>query len=298
MTFPDLSRRSFLALAGGAVLLAACGGSDGESDGSERGSATTGGDGDTTTLPEFTSVAAGIVSSDLYAGPDPQRFAFAVVAKEGFASGAPARVAIAPPGGDPTEFVDATARGEGLPEFRGVYTIDATFDQPGTWLGTLEYGGEQSAFFFAVHEKPQTVVIGQPAVVSKSPTVADPLGVDPLCTQDPPCPLHDKSLDTLVGGGRPIALLFATPARCQTRYCGPVLDMLLPMQEEYPGVDFVHVEIYKDLTSEDVVPTVTDWHLPSEPWFFGIDAEGAVTARLDGAFDAAEIRSVLDGLTA
>lgn len=274
------------------MLLGACGGSDG---GSQRTTSTTGGA--ESTLPEFTDVAAGVLASDLYATSTPQRFAFAVLAKQGYASGAKARVALAPPGGAPTRFVDATARAEGLPEFRGVYTVEAELPQAGTWNGTLEYQGKRSDFFFPVHEKPSTVVPGQAAIAVPSPTVDNPLGVDPICTHDPPCPLHTKSLDTLVGKGRPVGLLFATPARCQSRYCGPVLDLLLPITKHYEAdVDFVHVEIYEDLHSSDTVPTVSAWNLPSEPWFFGIDAAGKVTARLDGAFDEAELRGVLDGL--
>jgi hypothetical protein len=91
--------------------------------------------------------------------------------------------------------------------------------------------------------------------------------------------------------------MFATPARCQTRYCGPVLDTLLPLVPKYQDrIDFVHVEIYKNNQTTDVIPTVSAWGLEGEPWFFGVDGTGLVTARLDGAFDETEMRGVLDGL--
>ena len=125
------------------------------------------------------------------------------------------------------------------------------------------------------------------------------MGVDPICTRSPVCSLHTKSLKTLIGQGRPVAVMFATPARCQTRYCGPVLDAMLPMVEKYSDrIDFVHVEIYRNNETTDVVPAVSAWGLGGEPWLFGIDSGGLVTARLDGAFDASEIRALLDGLTA
>jgi hypothetical protein len=60
----------------------------------------------------------------------------------------------------------------------------------------------------------------------------------------------------------------------------------------------VHVEIYKDLQSQEDVPTLGPWRLESEPWLFGIDGGGTVKGRLDGAFDATEVKSVLDGLVA
>ena len=41
---------------------------------------------------------------------------------------------------------------------------------------------------------------------------------------------------------------------------------------------------------------MTAWNLPSEPWLFGVDASGLITARLDGAFGQDEMRTVLDNL--
>jgi hypothetical protein len=41
---------------------------------------------------------------------------------------------------------------------------------------------------------------------------------------------------------------------------------------------------------------VSAWKLPSEPWLFTIDAGGKVVDRLDGAFDASEMRELLDAL--
>ena len=283
-----LSRRRFIALGGGAVLLAACG-----SSGSAKSGATSG------QPKSFTDVAPGIVSMDLYASPEPQRFGFALLAKEGYASGKPARVAFAPPGGTPSVFVPAVARAKGLPDFRGVYTVTTKFDRAGIWRGVLAYEGKQTPFVFQVAAKPASPIAGGAAPRAASPTTADTLGVHPICTRDPVCPLHTKSLKSLVGAGRPVAVMFATPARCQTRYCGPVLDTMLPMVQTYAHrIDFVHVEIYKNNQTTDVIPTVAAWNLGGEPWLFGVDGKGLVTARLDGAFDGGEMKNLLDDLAA
>jgi len=282
----DLSRRSFLALTGGAVLLAACGDNRRAAEGGHDSKVLTG-------------TTAAVVSSDLFVSNQMQRFAFAVLAEQGYASGKRARVAIAPPGKTPTELVDATPRAEGLPEFRGVYTIERAFDVAGTWAGRLEYQGEASDFLFVVHSEPIAPAPGEPAPTAASPTAGAALGVDPLCTREPPCPLHTLSLDSLIGKGRPTVVMFATPALCQTRYCGPVLDTLMPIAEDHSAViDTVHVEIYSDRTGKRAAPTVEAWGLPSEPWLYGIDAQGTVISRIDGAFDATEIRSVYEALTA
>ncbi len=284
MTSAPFSRRHFLALGGGAVLLAACGSKAGSTAGS-------GGNG------AFTDVSPGIVSMDLYVDPEPQRFAFALLAKQGYASGKPVRVAIAPPGSTPSKYVAATARSQGLPEFRGVYSLQETLDAKGVWRGYLDYGGHINHFVFQVNDKPSVVVAGDDAPRVASPTIANPLGVDPICTRTPPCPLHTISLDKIIGKGKPVAVMFATPARCQTQYCGPVLDTMLGLRAKYDGkIDFVHVEIYQNNQTTDVISTVADWKLPGEPWLFGVDGAGKVTSRLDGAFDKTEIQGVLDGL--
>jgi hypothetical protein len=277
-----LTRRSFLALTGGVALLAAC-----SSDGS----------GDASGDIDFTEVSAGIVSSDLHADPKPQRLAFAVLAKQGYASGEAARVAIAPPGETPSDWVEATLHAEGLPERRAIYTIEPTLAVAGNWSGRLDYGGEKSDFAFTVDEKAEVPLPGDTAPAPKSPTVDDPDGVDPICTRDPQCPLHQVSLDEVIGSGRPVAVYFGTPALCQTQYCGPVLDTLLEVAPDYQDrIDVVHVEIYTDLTGRTEVDAVQRWGLPSEPWLFAVDGDGQVVARLDGAFDASEMRDLLDQL--
>ena len=40
-------------------------------------------------------------------------------------------------------------------------------------------------------------------------------GIDPICTHDPVCPLHDVTVADALEDGRPVALLVATPAFCQ-----------------------------------------------------------------------------------
>ena len=103
----------------------------------------------------------------------------------------------------------------------------------------------------------------------------------------------------MIGSGKPVAVMFATPARCQTMYCGPVLTELLGVMAPYRDrVEIVHVEIYKDQTSDALVPTVDAWKLPGEPWLFGIDGAGTVVGRLDGAFGTDEVQDLLGRLTA
>ena len=74
-------------------------------------------------------------------------------------------------------------------------------------------------------------------------------------------------------GKKPIVLLFATPQFCQSRVCGPVVDVAEQVKEKYGDkVDFIHMEIYNDNDpSKGVRPQVRAFHLPGEPWLFVID---------------------------
>ncbi len=121
-----------------------------------------------------------------------------------------------------------------------------TFDQPGVWRVEARAQGQKVPFTIQVNPAPVTVVPGMAAPRAASPTTADTLGVDPICTRDPMCPLHTQSLSTVIGAGKPVAALFATPARCQSAYCAPVLDEFLDVIKGYGDqIVPVHIEIYQ-----------------------------------------------------
>jgi hypothetical protein len=87
-------------------------------------------------------------------------------------------------------------------------------------------------------------------------------------------------------GKEPILLLFTTPQFCQSRVCGPVVDVARQVQHEFEGkANFIHMEIYNDNDpSKGVRPQVRRFHLPTEPWLFAINREGVVGAAIEGAF--------------
>ena len=87
-------------------------------------------------------------------------------------------------------------------------------------------------------------------------------------------------------GREPIVLLFATPQFCQSRVCGPVVDVAEQAKEEYGDqAAFIHMEIYNDNDpGKEVRPQVRRFQLPTEPWLFTIDRNGIVRAAVEGAF--------------
>jgi hypothetical protein len=165
------------------------------------------------------------------------------------------------------------------------------------WQVQAQVKGDKVKFEVPVQASPVAIVPGQAAPRDPSPTTTDTLGVDPICTRDPACPLHTQSLSTVIGAGKPVAALFATPARCQSQYCAPVLDEFLDTIKAYGDqIVPVHIEIYQKPTGTALISTVEGWRLASEPWLFGVDASGTVQSRIDGAFGGTEMKALLDAL--
>ncbi len=243
-----------------------------------------------------------VLASDLHASPQPQRMVFALShsGKNGiqFASGPSVSVRFRAPGATAwTPLTKTTYDRAGLPKGRGVYVTSPTFATPGVWKAEARAQGQKIPFTIQVNAQPVALLPGAAAPRAASPTTTDALGVKPICTRDPMCPLHTQSLSTVIGAGKPVAALFATPARCQSQYCAPVLDEFLDVIKGYGDqIVPVHIEIYRAATGTQLVPTLDAWHIESEPWLFGIDGAGVIQSRIDGAFGGDEMKTLLDAL--
>jgi hypothetical protein len=127
---------------------------------------------------------------------------------------------------------------------------------------------------------------GDKAPLIETPT-AKSVGGDlaKLTTRIPP-DTQNKVNYAEVLGKEPILLLFATPKFCQSRVCGPVVDVAQQAQHEFEGkANFIHMEIYNENDpSQGVRHQVRQFHLPTEPWLFAINREGVVSATIEGAF--------------
>ena len=156
---------------------------------------------------------------------------------------------------------------------------------------------------------PADVVVplpGQPFPIVRFPTLSQPLGMNPICTRlAGPCPLHDVTMEEALATEAAVALLVATPALCQTAYCGPVLDVLLELVPEFPRVKFLHAEVYSNAAlvennylDERILPspTVADLALTFEPSLFLVRSDRTIFDRIDNVYDNTELRSVLQAL--
>jgi hypothetical protein len=131
----------------------------------------------------------------------------------------------------------------------------------------------------------------------QTPTTQDHRGVDPICTRDPACPLHEISLDAALQSGKPVAFIVSTPKYCQVAICGPVLDVLLGLRDANPNVTMIHAEVWTDDTTTTPAPAVRDLNLSYEPVLFLVGADGMIRQRVDLIFDTAEASAAVAALT-
>jgi hypothetical protein len=196
------------------------------------------------------------------------------------------------------EAVEVTSRRAGLP--RAYFPLRFEVDEPGIYTARTELEGEALEMAIKVDAADDVSVIQVGATMPSiiTPTPDDARGVEPICTNDPSCALHDQTLADALTGGGPVAFLVATPAFCQTAICGPVLDVLLTQVPAYPDVRFVHAEVYEEpAESLDVqTPAVTELGLTFEPCLVLVGADGIVAERLDTIFDETELAEALSRL--
>jgi hypothetical protein len=185
-----------------------------------------------------------------------------------------------------------------------VYTTDIDFPSNGEWrvAALIKQGDETVATLLpsaTVGEFKGIPKVGEKAPVIHTPTPADVGGdLSKITTRIPPDTQNRVDYADALGK-EPILLLFATPQFCQSRVCGPVVDVAEQVKDQYDEkAAFIHMEIYNDNDpSKGVRPQVRAYHLPSEPWLFAINRKGVVQAVVEGAFGVERMTEVMKEVT-
>ena len=191
-----------------------------------------------------------------------------------------------------------------IPDVRGLYVARVEIPEAATYQATIDADGLATAgpVGFVAFGDPPLIEPGEPAPASETRTSAEFSDLSIITSDPEPDPaMYETSVAEAVGDGTPAVIVFATPAFCQSQTCGPLLDQVKALRPDYPGIDFVHVEIYDDLQVSSpeeltVVPATSEWGLPSEPWVFVVDAAGVVSAAFEGAASDAELIAAIDAV--
>jgi hypothetical protein len=181
-----------------------------------------------------------------------------------------------------------------------IYAAEIPLEKPGkaAVLAVTNVGGQQfgAATGITVRKEDPVVSVGEQAPEVATDTLASVGGVEEqVCTRKPIDDMHDVSLDEVLRE-KPVALLFATPQLCQSRVCGPVVDIAAQLEQEYGDqVQFIHQEVYVDNdVQKGLREPLNAFGLPTEPWLFTIDTSGKVAARLEGSFGIESFRDAIE----
>lgn len=184
-----------------------------------------------------------------------------------------------------------------VPGERGLYVAYPSFDRPGKWGAEVSISGEgideKVKGSFQVRPKGTTPEIGERVPSSRTPTARSPREIARISTDSDPIPrFYSSSIAEAVRAGDPFVVTFATPKFCASQVCGPTLDVVKEVSKDFPGITFIHVEVYSNLDEPSnlkVVPSVEQWGLPSEPWVFVVGPGGELVAKYEGAVAPEEL---------
>jgi len=181
----------------------------------------------------------------------------------------------------------------------GVYTAAVTFDRAGDWGLKIEVNSTKPKVKktilprFNVLERSFTPPVGSPAPKSRNLTVKDVSDLSIIDSSAKPSPeMHTSTIADAIAAGKPTLVLFAVPGFCESRLCGPELEIMRKLYPKYKDkAEFIHVEFYKDPGSPAKVPVdaAREWNLRTEPWFFFIDSKGIITYKIEGPASLQEL---------
>jgi hypothetical protein len=237
-----------------------------------------------------------------------QRLAFILVTKRGqVLEGGGARVSIARGGLEARPFDEVTATFEPVGphddskdelgkdfELGGLFVANVSFDEPGRYSLLVEPtdGGQLQGFsVIEVKERSASPSLGTKAPPSDNPTIADAAPERITTARPPDVALLRHSIRDSLARRQPFVVVFATPAFCKTRACGPTVGVVDAVRRRIgDSVRFIHVEVYEENDpTRGVNRWMKQWKLPTEPWIFVVDETGTIRAKFEGLASVREL---------
>lgn len=192
-------------------------------------------------------------------------------------------------------FWQGTARLERVSDTISIYVAHPSVRETGEYVLLAEpVGGYkiQGIGSVVVRDRTAAPSLGSDAFPSDTPTLADQPAEEITTARPPDTALLQVSVKEALARHRPFVVVFATPRFCESRTCGPAVEVVDEVRKQFAGsgIDFIHVEIYKD--NNPALGSnrwVQEWRLPSEPFVFLVGRDGRIKAKFEGAFSADEL---------
>jgi len=189
----------------------------------------------------------------------------------------------------------------------GVFVADVDLDAPGAYEIDVNFtsGGGVPVFAqasFIINEEPSTPAIGSPAPASVTHTAGDAEDISHITSSvEPDLDLYELSVHEALLQGKPLVIVFATPAFCVSATCGPQVGELTKVKERVGDrANYIHIEVFEEphmiegqRPTGGLVPAIDEWGLPTEPWTFIVDSHGLVQAKFEQFTTVEEIEARL-----
>lgn len=194
----------------------------------------------------------------------------------------------------------------------GVYEVpEVRFDRAGFWgvVVNASVDGRERTAQARFEVRPTSLVPGPgdpaPRTVNLLPgtSEAPPKAVDsradaPGSTPDPE--LHRMTVADAIASGRPTMVVISTPVYCESRFCGPVTDVVQTIAKDAGDrMNFVHIEVWRDFEKKEVNRAAAEWIMPpgaqdaNEPWVFLVGRDGVVQRRWDNVASEPDLRAAV-----
>lgn len=191
---------------------------------------------------------------------------------------------------------------------RGIHVAEFHFAEPGTWgvearLPRADGSIDYVEVLMPIGEGTKSVDVGEQPPRSKNRTLADVSDIAELTTGSMRNPvLYQTTVADAIDSGKPTVVVFASPAFCTNAVCGPQVEVLSNISEQFgERVNYIHVDLFEnpqeiqgDLSRAVLSPLLDEWGLVSQEWSFVLDSSGVITGRFENFAPESELVDALE----
>lgn len=188
------------------------------------------------------------------------------------------------------------------PDTDALYVARLTFPTAGRYWLVVDLPNESTQGLVSVDAKATSAApsVGDRAIPSDNPTLDDAPAAKITTARPPDKELLRSSIEEAMSAQVPFVVVFATPAYCTSRTCGPTVEIVDEVRRRVSPTTtrFIHVEVYEDNDpAKGVNRFMTEWRLPSEPWIFVVDSNGIIRERFEGSASVEELEAAVRELS-
>ena len=187
---------------------------------------------------------------------------------------------------------------------QGLYVSTIDFSKEGKWELLVD-NKNNKPYEFQVKRICKSIEIGQMAPKSNTRTLKD-TPIDKITTDyEPVKDFYKISIHNALLNQKPILILFSSPAFCTSPVCGPQIETMKLIQEQYgDSINIIHVDTYlnvqelkSDFSKRKINPVLKYWGIEEGQWTFLIDSNNLIVSKFENFVSEKEISHYLEQIT-